>query len=1040
MKDAKRSTANLHGGVHTPYSTGPHQKQVTNKNDIATSEALDQEMWDRYDAIEKILLRLKEKKGSKLDEEEQELFRQQVVSCAEFKAKEYPDLNRPGSGMELVPCRPHLGECPPLETRREMPWAEVYVKAVDIDKDGTITPYNAPCVLKSAILSPMDAIQAKQMDELADTLMQVHKALPLIKKRRDFVNAIKECSTLRTEELCGAPKTDQGTTKCRVAGHEEHNKNLVLCKPTLAYLNEQQEDAASRYSEIKGQLESIDHKLKAEKFKKFEKNMTAIPANAKDRKDKEEKDNLERERAALVQRKILLRDQAGDRSLEILNEQEAFNFAAANDAICQNRKRSNFTKRNECIRDANDNMCIIARHGLGGADYIETIDKDGDEFLKNDMCVSSAGKGLTHAKDKKTGKVVFRDAKNRIVRNVYGKSPEWWNAVNNRVIAKGLGEHFGTGLAGVKADLEHWGDDKALARDDAVSYWFAEVMRAQNAILATIENLVIAKKQEAELTHTKDEKLLKGLKEAIDKWEAHLDKLVKEMQENAPEQLASLSGHLIRQKGADAYKDGLIDTVTKEGRKSQAFALAHDIAMRYAADKFTNGEVVRYFPRGDRDVQGWAYGEEPVRVVVVDDNSGKDLVAVQYRGMMLFVGRYHLQKLYILGDPERKDPTVDGILAGFENEKGDHAIHKIRIADGTVTVDPNMEIALTANLSRATSTGILSKIWNSLPTLFSTQKKSLQEYLDDDITMDDIDQLQKYLEALTSALEQNLRAKGMDLSYGGMYMRSVSGKGSSDDIMEFIHRSMEESDFTHRFLDDSASLGEESIADDVSLMSTDEESIGDISLMSTEGAQTVGNISLMSTDEESIGDISLMSTEGVQTVGDISLMSTEGGRSVGDISLMSTEGAQTVGDISLMSTEGGRTEGEQSVAAEEEFVGAEAGNISFMSVDTNRTPSLMSTDVSQNASSKMSTEGSSSKMMSTEGSSSRMMSTEGLMSTEGSSKASPFVASMGDSYVQPVDSFSVPSVKSVAASSVDVDQMYEEYYATNSATSSVSHL
>ena len=92
--------------------------------------------------------------------------------------------------------------------------------------------------------------------------------------------------------------------------------------------------------------------------------------------------------------------------------------------------------------------------------------------------------------------------------------------------------------------------------------------------------------------------------------------------------------------------------------------------------------------------------------------------------------------------------------------------------------------------------------------------------------MDDIDQLQKYLEALTSALEQNLRAKGMDLSYGGMYMRSVSGRGSSDDIMEFIHRSMEDSDFTHRFLDDSASLKEESIADNVSV---GKESIGDIS-------------------------------------------------------------------------------------------------------------------------------------------------------------------------------------------------------------------
>ena len=41
-------------------------------------------------------------------------------------------------------------------------------------------------------------------------------------------------------------------------------------------------------------------------------------------------------------------------------------------------------------------------------------------------------------------------------------------------------------------------------------------------------------------------------------------------------------------------------------------------------------------------------------------------------------------------------------------------------------------------------------------------------------------------------------------------------------------------------------------------MSTDEESIGDISLMSTEGNRTV--------QEESIGDISLMSTEGEQTV------------------------------------------------------------------------------------------------------------------------------------------------------------------------------
>ena len=77
----------------------------------------------------------------------------------------------------------------------------------------------------------MDAIQAKQMDELADTLMQVHKALPLIKKRRDFVDAIKECSTLRTEELCGAPRRTKARPSAALLGTKKDpsNPNLVLC-------------------------------------------------------------------------------------------------------------------------------------------------------------------------------------------------------------------------------------------------------------------------------------------------------------------------------------------------------------------------------------------------------------------------------------------------------------------------------------------------------------------------------------------------------------------------------------------------------------------------------------------------------------------------------------------------------------------------------------------------------------------------------------------------------------------------------------------
>jgi len=101
---------------------------------------------------------------------------------------------------------------------------------------------------------------------------------------------------------------------------------------------------------------------------------------------------------------------------------------------------------------------------------------------------------------------------------------------------------------------------------------------------------------------------------------------------------------------------------------------------------------------------------------------------------------------------------------------------------------------------------------------------------------------------------------------------------------------------------------EEMMDDEISFLSTDEsvvslggggsdvESVGDISLMSTEGGAR--------TD---YGDLSLMSTEGGRTdYGDLSLMSTEGGRTDADLSLMSTEGGRTA-DLSLMSTQGSDT-------------------------------------------------------------------------------------------------------------------------------------
>ena len=85
-----------------------------------------------------------------------------------------------------------------------------------------------------------------------------------------------------------------------------------------------------------------------------------------------------------------------------------------------------------------------------------------------------------------------------------------------------------------------------------------------------------------------------------------------------------------------------------------------------------------------------------------------------------------------------------------------------------------------------------------------------------------------------------------------------------------------------------------------------------------------------------------------------------------------------------------------------------------------------------------------SPMMSTVGS--PMMSTVGsyqgsTVGSEGPNSEKSMVASMAntDEYVSDVSSISMPSVKSLAASSIDVDRMYEEYYASSTA-SSVSHL
>ena len=226
MKDAKDSTADLHGGVHTPYSTGATKVGHQKRRHCNVGSVGPRDVGPVRRHRENFLERLKEKKGSKLDEEEQELFRQQVVSCAEFKAKEYPDLNRPGFRHGVGPCRPHLGECPPLETRREMPWAEVLREGRGHRQGRHHHAVQRPVRPQERHPLP-DGRDPGQADGRTGRHADAGAQGPsLIKKRRDFVDAIKECSTLRTEELCGAPKTDQGTTKCRVEKEDPSNPNL----------------------------------------------------------------------------------------------------------------------------------------------------------------------------------------------------------------------------------------------------------------------------------------------------------------------------------------------------------------------------------------------------------------------------------------------------------------------------------------------------------------------------------------------------------------------------------------------------------------------------------------------------------------------------------------------------------------------------------------------------------------------------------------------------------------------------------------------
>ena len=1009
-----------------------------------------------------------------------------------------------------APCNPLKGTCPP-----DWENATAYVVKEDIDDNKKTYTYRAPCVVKAGILGPYETKKTDDYHRYLQILRLASEQIPEYEKRFEILNAIQSCDTLNNRpELCERVQTATGSHKCRVDSDNS-------CKPTLAFLNEKREGVIDRLQSMDSSIKTLQEQLKDPVFDEFRnvQALQSIPDNHETRAISNQfrlkSDKLEK----LLQNRINLLQEVltAQREANGLEQQHA--LATANDAICQNRKVDGDSSYGDCIlaTDPKKQLCMIATFGKDREHaYIEKLSGNEDKKMKLDMCVSKDGKGISHIKDD-AGRTQFIDQNERIVSKPFGPNPKWWASTRNRVMARGLADAFTTDLSGINTDLSHWTTDKILNRADIRNKRMLEIEKMKQQILDLMDNLTVGYKQLTRLTNAnvdaiktlvnkackgdkfeaqnhnfslsvedKKEKLKTllgldgsktGLVFAMYGWAKKLKDVSQKLdnpESGSTQEMSSLIGFLTerlnkteKDNSNDQSKDfeeAIIDQISKTAQENHKFGLAHDIALRFAADKFTAGELLYYHPNNDRvrmfDFPNYKKEFILARAVNTDNKIGGNDKFITIRlgnGETHTVGRYHVRKKYITADPDTANDTEEekrkaGIRAGrTQNNVSEvtkmSAIRKVQINvnnQETYQLDQFVEHAIDNGVD--TNTGWFSSMISSVRNKMFSGNKSLKE-LCEKTDHDTISKLQKELIAMTDTYNNYLKEQGMTTDYSSEYMRTRQARGTNSGVLSWM------ANYGKKLLRRGSmglfgGEGQQTSSDEESFMSTDGESIlsvsshvnsdeesfmstnlsDNISFMSTATPQ-VSELSFMSTATPQVSELSFMSTA-TPLCNEVSLMSTATRQSNSrkdNVSMMSTTTPVVNDDVSLMSTATlVRDDGSLMSTA----TSAKSGLTSLMSTATPvreqpiKTSSLQAQNVMESSNqSRLSTEGGTVSLLST-------AKTEQMMASIPSS----------EEFMSDISSISMPSVKSLAASSVDVDRLYEEYYANASSSSSVSHL
>ena len=976
---------------------------------------------------------------------------------------------------DLVPCDPTKYKCPTREERLQYDvsektnfadiYTEIDTEIVDEKGNKKYGIIKCPCVVRSALV-PLDKVsKLNELHGVSKVMKRLKQALPRIKKQKENLQAVKNCGTFRTRELCEMVGPD-GKNKCRV--ETQNDAGDVVCVDTIMSLE-------NEYNTIVHELRNGGEKIDAlamqlESFEKEHPNLVELAQkgilpveSAKDHQGNNVRKMLQSYKTTkghhatldathqrfLVKVREIVKDHIG--------QTETFRIAMSTDSICQARERKPYAKVSDCMIEGQDDMCIIANPDANDSKVYESakkMPKNSSDYLEqHGTCVSRAGMNLTHTKI--GDNIEFIDKVQNIL-NMGMRMPMWWltpasedtRTALTRAVEGSMRETYSiesemelkqrlldlisdiviawkqvesmlkpTGIEKMKGKMD-WKKDKLLLGAGAMS--------------EPIESL-LAKEDFKENVNENANLILGpgGIAEYIIGSTALIRKNIKKLQKTHKSAVSNLIESLIEgldgmdyTSDSDSIRRAIINGLNQTNLNNLSYMLAHDIVKLYSARRFTEGEIVYHYPKsghtnGHRIV---TRNDCPEYVVINAFKNEHDKIRVRRVELgnsdIVMLPKDSFMKKYVYLAPTVVEPTnlkageidyktsclVGWKLDGGKDEEGNTiALEGVEFegSDGNRTLKIDPHAEAALDLKLDQPTG-----WGSL---FVKGYRAASSWVGFGLTgsLLDLFKNENIDHKNTAKLQKLLKTYTSEFESNTIVPSRISmpNTKTSSGGMAGLRKSI----YNIPVLPEFNTMKHAEELFDESLMSTVNM---DASFMSTTGVP-----SMMSAGG-SVG--SMMSTEG-SVGGTTSLMSTEG--SVGSAaSLMSTEGSAV--EVSMMSTNG------------EEF--------SLMSTYVNE-PSLMSTATKDL--SLLSTEGGVSEggvhmpsFMSTTSPSSGFMSTYGDTINSRSMRSRNTNSAHSEEIMPEVGTISMPSIRVLSEKSLDVDKLYAEYYNNASTTSSVSHV